>query len=120
MTRRRRRPGVVLRLRVRIEEGHGRRRVLEALKLLHAHLEAGDVLAHELGAGLSLAIVVFAAFRLLCADALLTCGLRAVAALEEVSVAARVARGWTGGGERTDHLAFPTAETCFACRMEMA
>ena len=71
--------------------------MLEALQFLDAELEAGDVLAHELGAGLALAIVVFAAFRLLCADALLTCGLRAVAALEEVSVAASgtwVDRGW--------------------------
>ena len=111
MTRRRRRPGVVLRLRVRIEEGHGRRRVLEALKLLHAHLEAGDVLAHELGAGLPLAIIVFTAICLLCANALLTCGLRAVAALQGLSVA----RGETGGKVTTNHLAFPTAEACFAC-----
>lgn len=90
--------------------------MLEALKLLDAQLEASDVLAHELGAGLPLAIIVFAAFRLLCADALLTCGLRAVAALEGLSVA----RGGPGGKVTTDHLAFPTAEACFACGTGMA
>lgn len=90
--------------------------MLKAFKLLDAELEAGDVLAHELCTRLPLAVVVFAAFRLLCANALLTCGLRAVAALQELSGA----RGVTGDKARTDHLAFPTAEACFSWRRGVA
>lgn len=85
MAGRRRRPRVVLRLGVGVEQGHGRGRVLKAFQLLDTELEAGDVLAHELGTRLALAVVVFAAVRLLSADALLTCGFCAVAALRGVS-----------------------------------
>ena len=93
-----------------VEEGDGRRGVVEGLELLDAGLEAGDVLAHELGAGLALAVVVLAAVRLLGADALLACGFRAVAALSGCQ--------WhvgDDGGRATDHLAFPAAEACLAC-----
>ena len=55
------------------------------------------MLSHELRSCLSFSVIVLAAVALLGADALCAGGLRAVAALEEVSVAASgtwVDRGW--------------------------
>jgi hypothetical protein len=65
-----------------IEEEAGRGApVVGLLKLTEALLEARDVLAHELGAGLALAVVEVALVALLCADALLAGRLGTVASL---------------------------------------
>lgn len=68
---------------VGVEQGDGGRGVLCALEVLDARLEALDVLAHELGARLALAVVVLASLGLLCARTLLTRRLGAVTFLEE-------------------------------------
>ena len=66
-----------------VEEGDGGGGVVEGLELLDPSLEAGDVLAHELGAGLAFAVVVLAAVALLDAGALLASRLLAITSLGE-------------------------------------
>ena len=65
-----------------VEEGDRGRRVLgTGFELLDLRLETRNVLAHELGACLALAVVVLAGLALLCFRTLLTGGLGAVAFL---------------------------------------
>lgn len=78
-----------------VEEGDRRGGLVGRLQLLDPGLEASNVLAHELGSGLALAIVVFASFPLLGFEALLTGGLSTVTFLHAQKSANtwRVTRG---------------------------
>ena len=66
---------------MRVEQSHWWGGLVSVLELLDPGLKTSYVLAHELRPCLALAIVVLAAFCLLCAYTLLTGGLRAVAFL---------------------------------------